>query len=36
MADTWIVYLICTVILGCARSDLVAKWLADMTLEPED
>ena len=36
MADTWIVCLICTIILGRARPDLMAKWLADQTLEPED
>ena len=36
MADTSIVCLKCTIILGHARPDLMAKWLADQTLEPED
>ena len=36
MADTQIICPICTVISSRARPDLVAKWLACLTLEPED
>ena len=36
MADTRITCQICTVISSRARPDLVVKWLACQTLEPED